>query len=138
MKNTRSTSATASRLRRRLTSTLLALGVFVGTIAFTARPAHAASNVYGCFVASQGMTIIGLPIQLQAFVNGSWVFMASNTNNGGNCIAFPIPTGYARTLYWRLVINTNYAGKHWFGTSPYWATPGDGFVNVGTGTVTMF
>jgi hypothetical protein len=142
MNQTTYAPATTGRPRRRFTSALLALAVLVGTITVTARPAHAASYVFGCFRMANGGILNGYPVELRALVDNQWLYVTSttlgNTPYGNSCAGFPIPTGYARSLRFALMVNFTAGGARFAGRSYFDALPGDLVAHVGTGTVTCF
>ena len=126
----------AGRTRRFLTSALLALGISLGGVAATAAPAEAASYVSGCFRSDRGgIGVQGLPVQLQAYYNGSWYTIARQTLPASQCVAWNIGSSH-RSYYLRMLVNHQAYGAWWYGQSPYWANPGHQAANLGTGTVT--
>lgn len=130
---------TTGRLRRSFTSSLVAMAMFVGTIAITERPAHAASYVFGCFRAANGGIFNGYPVQLWGLVGNQWHFVTSTTLGytplGNSCAGFPIPTGFGRTVRYKLEVNFWVGNARFFGRSPLDALPGDLAAHLGTGVV---
>ncbi|HET9370701.1 MAG TPA: hypothetical protein VFO19_10660 [Vicinamibacterales bacterium] len=140
MKTAHSTSAANGRLRRRLFSTLLALAVFAGTIVGTARPAHAATLVFGCFRTAQGNQTLaaGTPVYLVIWIGNRWYNTGVNfPMDGSGCVWMPtnLYADYPQALY----VNTGSAlgtftgGGTFWGFSEFYATPGSGFADLGTG-----
>jgi hypothetical protein len=137
MITTHSTLAAPSRFRRRLTSALLVLSLTAGTIAASATPADAASNVTGCFRSNKGYSLTGLPVQLQAYYLGTWFTVASQPLSSAGCVAWSVNPD-SRSFYLRLVVNYQIAPAYWSGSSPLMALPGDVAVHLGTGVVTCY
>ena len=139
MKTTDSTPVTTGRLRRRLVVTLLALTVFGGTMLGTARPAHAATTVFGCFVTASGYQRLpaGTPVYLLVYRNGAWW----NTNyylpmDQWGCVQ--MPTHLWANDWKALSVNTGGAyGTSTFGGTFYGSTqpvePGDSWASAGLG-----
>jgi hypothetical protein len=134
MNTTPSTPATSTgRTRRLLISSLLALTVFGGILLGTARPAHAAAFVAGCFQTANGQVLAGYPVHLGYYINNNWVYSQHTLDQNG-CVS--IWTLTATQYYKRLVVNTGgffgyyIGGGTWYGNSPTFA-PGDQ-VEMGT------
>src|SRR5687768_860052 len=92
MNTTHSTPGTTGRRRRRLVGTLLALSVFAGAIVGNARPAHAATSVYGCFRTAQGNAALaaGTPVYLVVYTNNGWYNTGVNFPMDRNgCVQMP-------------------------------------------------
>ncbi len=91
------------------------------------------------FATSDDVGVQGLPVQLQAYWQGSWYTIGKqnlpNTTTG--CVAWNVGTA-DRGYSLRLLVNYRAYGAHWYGTSPYYANPGDGRANVQTGVVTCY
>ena len=138
LKNTLSTYVTPRRIRRRLTSALLALVLIGGILATTATPANAASLVKGCFRSNlAGMNVVGIPVQLQAFYQGRWYTIATTNLGVNGCVAWSIPPSH-RGYWLQMVVNHRVNPAYWVGSSPLWALPGDGIAELGTGVVTCY
>jgi hypothetical protein len=134
----RSASTTLGRLRRRLTSVLLAVSLTVGTIAISATPAEAAGYVAGCFVSNKpGLRITGVVVQLQAYSGGTWVTFATTSLPPSQCVGWTIHPN-SRGLYLRMSVNYQANGAYWFGVSPLMALPGDQAVSLDVGVVTCY
>jgi hypothetical protein len=142
MKNTTFAPTTTGRLHQRFTSTLLALAMFVGTSAVTARPAYAASYVSGCFQMANGNILNGHPVELWGLVGNQWFRAATTTLGytpfGNSCAGFPIPTGFGRTVRWTLIVNFSAGGARFSGRTQWDALPGDQPAHLGTGLVTCY
>ena len=137
MKNTQSASATPRRLRRRLTSALLALTFIVWTIAATATPVQAAGMVSACFTPDRGRIVVrGLPVMLQAWVAvNTHVTIATSVLDSVGCATFlvnPAYTGY----YLRTYIETRPYGNYYRGASYLYAPPGKSGFYILWGLVT--
>ena len=133
MNTTHSTPAPAGRTRRLLTSALLALTVFGGILVGTARPAHAAALIMGCFETAEGQTLAGYPVHVGYFINNTWVF-GKHTLDQSGCVT--IWTLTATQYHKVLIVNTggffgySIGGGTWYGSSPVFS-PGDQ-VEMGT------
>lgn len=138
MKTTLSTFATPGRIRRRLASALFSLAVLGGTIVGTAQPAHAASQISGCFrYYKPGFNLGQMQVQVQYLLYGQWYLAAIVTTpyNDGCITPIPLQPGLLRTLEWKLVVNYS-AGNVWFtGASPLKALPGNLPAYLGEGIV---
>jgi hypothetical protein len=114
--------------------------MFVGTIAVTARPAHAASYVFGCFQMANGNILNGYPVELWGQFDNQWYRLASTTLGytpyGNSCAGFPIPTGLGRTVRLTLIVNFSAGGARFSGRTRWDALPGDQAAHLGTGLVT--
>lgn len=139
MKNTHPTPATSGRLRRLLTSALLALSVVVGTLAATVTPANAASAVFGCFRSAQGYDLWGVQVHLEAYYMNTWFRIASrplspNTFFPGNCALWTIAPD-SQGFHYRMVVDYRAHGLRWQGRSLYIAYPGPESYDLGTALV---
>ena len=138
MNTSPTTTVARGRFHRLLVGVLLALGLSVGSVATMAAPANAASYVEGCFRSNKaGMGVASLPVQLQAYWQGSWYTIASSTLPNSGCVAWNVGTAN-RGYYLRLLVNYRAHGAYWYGSSPYYANPGQGRANVQTGVITCY
>jgi hypothetical protein len=96
MKNTHSASAT--RLRRRLTSALLVLGLAIGTIAMTPTPVEAAGAIFTCYTRQfPNFPLKGKVVVLWAKLpNGSEVRIDQNILDDGGCAFFIVQAQFRR------------------------------------------
>ena len=105
MKNALSTSG---RLRQRIASALLVLGVAVGALASTATPAHAASSIVACFSARRSIR------------PNTWCGWISD---GG----IPVPIAY-QNYFTTVIVDYRYTQNGttiaWYGWSNEYAAPG--------------
>ncbi len=136
MNNTHSASAT--RLRRRITSVLLTLSMIAGTIAATATPAHAASSIQGCFRSSApGYNVNGIPVEVQAYIGNGWYKLGTITSGANGCASLPI-YGSLRDYHVRMVVNYRVGSAYFSGTSRLLALPGNLPANLGPVVVTCY
>lgn len=139
MQNTDSTPAPSPRLRRRLASTLLAVCVFTGIIVGTARPAHAATWVTGCFVMSDGyLPTNPYRVELWTWVDGlGWQVHNSGRLNANGCISLHTRLGYYYNTSILVVNDHNFGGLFW-GWSGIYAELGPNPAGVGWGVIQYF
>lgn len=110
MQNTASNPATFGRLGRYLVSTLLAASVFAGVIGGTARPAHAATAVYGCFVFENGdIPAYPITVQLLVWTGNGWQWLNSAPLTNG-CVSIPMTLGYEYHTAILYVYDQNFGG----------------------------
>jgi len=131
MKNTPSNPTTFRRLRR-LTSTLLALGVFAGTIAGAAQPVHAASWVSGCFTLGGRAPAYPISVELRVYTARGWIIINNGykTSSDG-CVRIPMTLGY-NGYYAMLYANDRNYGGTLYGWSGRYALPGNQQAGVGS------
>ena len=133
MNTPHSVPATTARTRRRLITTLLAVTVFGGILVGTARPAHAAAFVAGCFKAANGQSLAGYPVHLAYYINDTWTYSKHTLDQNG-CVS--IWTLAATQYHKMLIMNTGgffgyfIGGGTYYGNSPMFR-PG-GQVEMGT------
>lgn len=130
-------------MNRSLASALLALSVFVGTLAVTATPAAAASQVSACFT-YKGGSIADVPATLEVWIPGygwwrtGWSQPLWNFDTLGvlpaSCTRFTLyGNGFDfRTYAVRIVVSTPHMGYTWIGTPRTHATGGNGAVHLGS------
>ena len=123
MQNTPSNPMTFRRLRRYLTSTLLAVCAVAGIIAGTTQPAHAATSVHGCFFYENGdVPADPITVQLLVWVGNGWRFLNSARMTNG-CVSIPMTLGYEYHTAILYVHDQNFGGTI-YGSSQYYADPG--------------
>ena len=131
MRTTPSNLTTFRRLRRLLAGTVLAASVFA-IIGGTARPAHAATVVTGCFVMPDGYAPpYPLTVQLLVWTGSGWNAINSRTTTTG-CVWIPMTLGY-ENHYAILYVNDHNFGGSLVGWSPDYAYPGSYSAWVGVG-----
>jgi len=112
MKNALSMSG---RLRQRLTRALLTLGVVVGALASTATPAHAASEIYTCFVRPN---LDPSPMQVRVDLRvwnqvtrvwqyAGWYAWITIQPKVQTCMGVPVPPQY-QNFYTTLIVDHSY------------------------------
>lgn len=125
---------TISRRTARFVATFAVVAASLLGITLSATPAHAATTTGGCFRSSSaGMSVEGVPAQLQAWTNQGWYTVWSGAIPRSGCVS--VNTYNVRNYYLRFAVNYSRYGATWYGTSPYNATPGNGSVHLGTTTV---
>jgi len=135
MPNTSSNPTTFRRLRRCLTSTLLAVGVFAGTIAGTAQPAHAAGSVMGCFIINGSIPAYPLRVQLLVWMGGAWRVLNDGYRLTNGCVTIPVTLGYYNYPVALYVYDGNYGGTFYGWSAFYDARPGTHYSPLGIGTL---
>ena len=121
--------------RKKFTSLLVAASLSVGMIAATATPAHAASQISGCFRHYRGLgNIEGVTVELQAATIYGWVAIERTTLGSKGCVSWPIARGI-QVYHLRIVANHRVSGMYFYGSSGITAGPGYGPVSVGTANV---
>lgn len=149
MKYTPSNPATPRRLHRRFTTALLASIVFVTTIAFTARPAEAATSVKGCFQVSTG-GVYYTNVYTQPGLT-AWLFYSTDNRtyypvgavkvlDQNGCVGWDVRGSGWENYYLKILVFSKnaqgYVGATYFGWSSSVATPGYGPVHLGWASVT--
>ena len=150
MKDTFSPPARPRSLRRRVTRALLAAAMFVMTMAFTARPAEAASWVKGCFQVKTGglyynntFTQQGLTTWLMYSADGvNWIPFTSTLLDQNGCAAWYV-SGTLRSYELRIFVYSTggqggahgVVGATYSGWSPFKAPRGDRQYHLGSGYV---
>ena len=132
MKNALSMSG---RLRQRIASALLVLGVVVGALASTATPAHAATFVIGCFQrpsldpATWTVRVdlrVWNPVKQVWQQTGQYAFIKIS-NAGPTCPYFNVPPAY-QNYYTTMIVDYMYTQNGttlaWKGWSGEYAPPG--------------
>lgn len=127
---------------RKIITALSALAlVMVGTVV-VAPAANAASGVNYCFKFKNGYAYDRMPTILQLSVdNVNWYPVALGNSDVYGCGSYviwgDITNAYARVVAEYHVKGTVGSGSPatWTGTSPITATPGQGVVDLGTGTI---
>jgi hypothetical protein len=122
--------------RKKFTSLLVAASLSLGMIAATPTPAHAASQVSGCFRHYRGGTgnLVGVTVQLQAATVYGWVAAASTTLGPTGCVTWNIAPDL-QGYHLRIVANHRVSGMYFYGSSGITAGPGYGPVPLGTANV---
>lgn len=133
MKNPQPASATSGQFRRRLARALVTVGLIVGTIASTAKPAEAASLVIGCFTPTQAtVRASGIPVWLQMWDGFKYVTVGygvlSDFGMGGvaGCAYWSIPPALQYQTF-KVKINDSimsYGKYYWGETRPAALGPG--------------
>ena len=130
-----SPSRRTRRLKRLATGLLLAILAPLGVGMATAAPAQAASYVEGCFRSlTPGMGFAGTPVHLQYWNGSQWVITWTGKLNSNSCTSVSI-AGNLRNYYVKLIVSERVGTAYFYGTTPYYALPGNLRVNIGTGTV---
>ena len=132
MKNAFSTSG---RLRQRLASTLLVLGVAVGALASTATPARAATSILACFQRpSLDPTPFTVRVDLRVWnpvkrvwqPTGQYLF-TTIVNTKPTCQLLLVPTAY-QNFYTTAIVDYTYTQNgttlQWYGWSGESSAPG--------------
>ena len=137
MKNPLSASA-PSRLRRHLTSGLVALGIAVGMVAATPTRADAASFVIGCFLPARATTpahsLEGMPVEIRAWHNGQEYYVKTVYLGANHCASWDVPAnlqGYYLRVYMDFRVTSATYQLRWRGESPWWGLPGQGRYSLG-------
>jgi hypothetical protein len=130
MRTTSSNRTTPGPLGRRLTSAVLAVGMFVGTIAATAQPAHAAGAVWGCFTLAGRPPTFPISVDLRVAVGNTWRTLNTYKTNKNGCVSIPVTLGYTGQYAILYAFDRNYGGTL-YGWSGLYATPGSHVSNVG-------
>ncbi|MEP6917895.1 MAG: hypothetical protein ABJC89_19775 [Acidobacteriota bacterium] len=124
--------------RRLLTGGLLTVVLAVGMVAATATPAEAASYFRGCFAYYQGGNLAGTPVQIEVYLFGyGWYPVATATLPVNGCVQVTIPPSLS-DYYWKMSMNYRPAGNTgliFFGSTPYYASPGPLTYDLGTAVV---
>lgn len=135
---TRSVSIPAAgRLRRQITSTVVALSIAAGMVAATSTPAHAASFVVGCFLPATAATpahsLENFPVQIHAWYNGLTYHVKTVWLGANHCASWDVPV-HLRGYPLIMVLDHRFGDAsyqaHWIGLSP-WAEAGDGRYPLG-------
>ena len=141
MRNTSSALATPRPRRRRLTSALLVLGLTVGSVAMTAKPAEAASAVVTCYTAiGSNFLLPGLKVQLLAAdAFGNITRLGEGALDAGGCTAWNIPPAYRNHFLMTMIFYKDtgrfYGGLYDGRSSSAWSfSPTSGWTNYGTQT----
>lgn len=152
MKNLFSPGSAVTRIRRRLTSGLLALCLATGFISFSVTPAHAAGAIGVCFKSVKqnfngytypiSLNVSGTPAMVQALYNNVAYNVARLTLdipgmnisyllNGSTCLIWIVPANL-QNYPLRVVINSSWspgattANIRWSGETPWFAPAGSG------------
>ena len=134
MRTTSSNPTTFGRLERRLTSAVVAVGMFVGTIAATAQPAHAAGVVWGCFTLGGRAPGYPINVELRVLVGNTWKTINTYKTASTGCVSIPVTLGYYGQYAILYAYDRNYGGTL-YGWSGLYATPGSHVSNVGMAAI---
>lgn len=128
-------------IRKIITACSALAMVAVGSLA-AAPSASAASQVSYCFKYENGYNYARLPVFLQLSVDTiDWYSVAVMETDPYGCGAFDIfgksINNYARVMASHDIDGTVHSGSpaYWIGTTPFYALPGQGAVNLGTGVM---
>ena len=127
--------STLGRLRQRIASALLVLGVAVGALASTATPAHAATSIVACFQRptldpTEYMVRLDLRVwnayQKVWQQTGQYIFLRI-TSAGPRCQLLPVPIAYQNYVT-TVIVDYRYTQNGttiaWYGWSGEYASPG--------------
>jgi hypothetical protein len=128
-------STTPTRLRRQITSVLVAVSLTVGMVAAMARPAHAADYIHGCFRSAYGMDLWDTPMQVWAHSQNNWYVVGVGKIGRNGCQYWHVPANY-RNLPLLMVVNYTMGGYTFSGATPKIGYPGQGQYQLGIGVVT--
>jgi hypothetical protein len=140
--------STSGRLRQRIASALLVLGVAVGVLASTARPAHAATSIIACFQRpSLDPTEFTVRLDLRVWnpnqqvwqQTGQYLFVRISSARP-TCQLLPVPIPY-QNYHTTVIVDYMYTANGttlaWYGWSAQCALPGTAGYTQGT-AVTRF
>jgi hypothetical protein len=126
---------TSGRLRHRIASALLVLGLAVGALASTATPAQAATSVIGCFQRPSldpALWTVRVDLRVWNHVQNVWqqtgrYAFIQISNAGPTCVTLAVPAAY-QNYYTTAIVDYTYTQSGttlaWYGWSGQYAAPG--------------